>query len=836
MVHVRLRPRAGDRHRAGSRRRRGDLAGRGRPRARTTDREPAPTCSTRGRARSTARSRWSSKSAQRYKVKAANRRAGRGLSGDLILLDELREHQSWDAWGAITKTTMARADGARSGRCRTPATPRRWSCATCARWRTQALGDPDGHQRRRTAVAEDCLTDDDLDERRATTAEEFVEDDDSLGFFEWSAPPGCDVDDRDGWAHGQPVAGLHDHRAHDRLGSQDGPGVGLPHRGAVPVVRRRRSRGRSRRARGRRPTRSRDARVAQIVGNVKACIDVSGPDDGAHRASPGRDGRPAHVESSRSRAGQSWVSAWLTDAEAPRPVEAVDRARRRARRSRALLTELRDEAARMTGIGRGWGGSDLGRLDGRVLRPGPGRDRRGDADRLRHRTAAARWTSRPRLLSRSRWRVVGVMWDRRKSPADVAPLKAATGAVWCLTSAMPETGRIGLRDRAAWRCCEWGSSTASASTSVRRAVVQRWRTSPTRSAGSRSQYRASVELAPAEMWEHPAAPAHGRVVPGPQHRPARPALVRAGRRDRPPARPRSVARRRSLRRPNRETTTYELIFGLVGDLALYDLAYWHVAPDAEAPSGWSIVRLPPEWVAPVERRRLPPQVLRREGARAATPVTFPATEVLAFHGFNPTDPTDGLVADLERCRASLQEQLQSSMYRAAGVEERRPRLARCCPAAGRSAEWSDEARDRSARTGTAKYTGNGPRAGGTPILEDGMTLQRIDFSATEQQFVEGAKLSFATVCSGLPRQPDDGRAARQRELLQRARVPPDALRRHARPADRADRGPAEHVPAADAGHGPRAVSTSSSTSTRSCRATSRSRPPRCSRRCRARRG
>ena len=45
---------------------------------------------------------------ERYKVKAANRKAGRGLSGDLILLDELREHQSWDAWGAITKTTMAR--------------------------------------------------------------------------------------------------------------------------------------------------------------------------------------------------------------------------------------------------------------------------------------------------------------------------------------------------------------------------------------------------------------------------------------------------------------------------------------------------------------------------------------------------------------------------------------------------------------------------------------------------------------------------------------------------------------------------------------------------------
>lgn len=48
------------------------------------------------------------KTGERYKVKAANRRAGRGLSGDLILLDELREHQTWDAWSAISKTTNAR--------------------------------------------------------------------------------------------------------------------------------------------------------------------------------------------------------------------------------------------------------------------------------------------------------------------------------------------------------------------------------------------------------------------------------------------------------------------------------------------------------------------------------------------------------------------------------------------------------------------------------------------------------------------------------------------------------------------------------------------------------
>lgn len=48
------------------------------------------------------------KQAQRYKVAAATRKGGRGLSGDLVIMDELREHSNWESWGAVTKTTMAR--------------------------------------------------------------------------------------------------------------------------------------------------------------------------------------------------------------------------------------------------------------------------------------------------------------------------------------------------------------------------------------------------------------------------------------------------------------------------------------------------------------------------------------------------------------------------------------------------------------------------------------------------------------------------------------------------------------------------------------------------------
>jgi len=44
----------------------------------------------------------------RWKIAAASRKGGRGLSGDDVNLDELREHQTWDAWGAVSKTTMAK--------------------------------------------------------------------------------------------------------------------------------------------------------------------------------------------------------------------------------------------------------------------------------------------------------------------------------------------------------------------------------------------------------------------------------------------------------------------------------------------------------------------------------------------------------------------------------------------------------------------------------------------------------------------------------------------------------------------------------------------------------
>lgn len=106
---------------------------------------------------------------RRWKIGAANRSAGRGLSVDLLVMDELREQRSWDAWGALSKTTMARSDGQTFG--------------------ISNAGDDESvvlNQLREAALAGN---------------------DPTLGIFEWSAPEGCELDDPAAWIQANPGLG-----------------------------------------------------------------------------------------------------------------------------------------------------------------------------------------------------------------------------------------------------------------------------------------------------------------------------------------------------------------------------------------------------------------------------------------------------------------------------------------------------------------------------------------------------------------------------------------------------------------------------------------------------
>jgi len=126
----------------------------------------------------------------RWKIAAASRKGGRGLSGDDVNLDELREHHNWSSWGAVTKTTMARANA------------QVWAYSNAGDLRSVVLND--------------------LQAKGRAAARQPADADPSFGHFEWSAPDDtkctcgkpddlharkCLLQDRARWAQANPALG-----------------------------------------------------------------------------------------------------------------------------------------------------------------------------------------------------------------------------------------------------------------------------------------------------------------------------------------------------------------------------------------------------------------------------------------------------------------------------------------------------------------------------------------------------------------------------------------------------------------------------------------------------
>ncbi|MGO2361134.1 MAG: hypothetical protein ACTH6N_08365 [Brachybacterium tyrofermentans] len=147
----------------------------------------------------------------RYKVKAANRAAGRGLSGNLIMLDELREQKNWGAWGAITKTTQAQ-DFALVLGLSNAGDALSVVLAYLRKMAHAAVGDPDGLNKVTPASGPTILDieasleeDDELFED--DDPEDWEQDEETLFLAEYSATPGIDRRERSGWAQANPLLG-----------------------------------------------------------------------------------------------------------------------------------------------------------------------------------------------------------------------------------------------------------------------------------------------------------------------------------------------------------------------------------------------------------------------------------------------------------------------------------------------------------------------------------------------------------------------------------------------------------------------------------------------------
>ncbi|WP_374159086.1 phage portal protein [Mycobacterium sp. G7A2] len=195
-----------------------------------------------------------------------------------------------------------------------------------------------------------------------------------------------------------------------------------------------------------------------------------------------------------------------------------------------------------------------------------------------------------------------------------------------------------------------------------------------------------------------------------------------------------------IRRPNPWTSRYRFLDSLVHDLAIFDVSYW---VKARTPDGMSLLRLDPAATLPKGNAGFYPEWFEFRGVRGMQ--QFPADQILFFRGYCGGLSDVGGVPPIESLRAALEEDYYASSSRAQVVRNG----ARISGYLKRPAEatWSVEARNRFRQQWQAQYTGNGPEAGGTPILEDGMEFVPAAMTPKDLQYIESRKLLREEVAS-----------------------------------------------------------------------------------------
>jgi hypothetical protein len=323
-----------------------------------------------------------------WRAATASRKGARSLSVDIAMLDELREHTTWDAWNAIVPTT----------------TVRRYSQVVC----TSNAGD---------LRSEVLRAQRDGAWRRATTGET---EHTTTGFFEWSVPMEEDPRDPRFWYMANPSMGLlNDFTLEDLKGFLEAmeyrnmPGFQTEHLcqwvdamqpGIMPAEH---------------WAETHDSGSARAPDSkVYAALDVNYERSRSYVAIAARrtDGY-LHIEVINAARGTDWIIPWLSDPERKKRFEGVC---------------IQKSSAPVSGMI-----EDLKAAGVKVVEWGPGTEISAGCHLLYDQITEHRIFHRPapvldRAAASGVARHVGDGWvfDRRNSPVDVSPLVACAAAVW----------------------------------------------------------------------------------------------------------------------------------------------------------------------------------------------------------------------------------------------------------------------------------------------------------------------------------------------------------------------------------------------------------------------
>lgn len=202
----------------------------------------------------------------------------------------------------------------------------------------------------------------------------------------------------------------------------------------------------------------------------------------------------------------------------------------------------------------------------------------------------------------------------------------------------------------------------------------------------------------------------------------------------------------TLYRPNADQTSYEFIRALAVEYFVFGTVYAWVLPDPESESGLQIRILPSEWIRDVEYvTNYAPGALLVSPDDTGASVEVPASEFVQFRTYSAGSP-GGFISPISALRGTLQEQIEAGNFRKQlwassgrlNAQILRPKDVE---------PFTEAAREKFLTAFREAWGPTGSKAGGFPLLEDGMEVKPFSTSFKEQQWAESIQLSRESVAA-----------------------------------------------------------------------------------------
>jgi len=201
----------------------------------------------------------------------------------------------------------------------------------------------------------------------------------------------------------------------------------------------------------------------------------------------------------------------------------------------------------------------------------------------------------------------------------------------------------------------------------------------------------------------------------------------------------------ALDQPWPGVSQYRLMESTVSDVAIYGDAFWLKVAWPGDRERIGLRRVPPARLARIEPDALgSPQTFVFVSYPDGNEVTVRADQVVWFRSYDPTEAYGSTA--ITSLRNLVAEDYEAAQYRQQ-LWRRGARLGGVLKRPADAPEWSEVAETRFKAEWAAWYSGDGPQAGGTPILQDGMDYVTGGFTAEQAQYLDARKMTLVQIAA-----------------------------------------------------------------------------------------